>query len=288
VVKSSFVLRIKFSAGRQFSASKSPTSCSRKTLAATLDNHTTPQNMLTDFFKSVTDKFKKKETDDLYYGYYLFGLYTDKPIWDWTIWKECMPLIQPVIDLSPDMPTIKSEQAVPVAYGKDNQFVSYNKSSLRFGRMIYNEKSNEKWTTKYINETNWTFFDTEIVFPTFTYCEKNKVHPDIFIKISNENLTGSAQPKINQSLIILFKTKLADDDKLKIIEHNIKALSDKLNVVLSGKITRPVKYPSEYLPELASTDYIRDGSHGVVDYDTSDFSERFKKYGMQTIKKGSR
>ena len=32
----SFVLRIKFSAGRQFCASKSPTSCSCKTLSATL------------------------------------------------------------------------------------------------------------------------------------------------------------------------------------------------------------------------------------------------------------
>jgi hypothetical protein len=241
--------------------------------------------MLTDFFKNVADKFKKKETEDLYYGYYLFGLYTDKPIWDWTLWKECMPLIQPVIDLSPDTPSITSSQAVPVAYGKDNQFVSYDKDSLRFGRMTYNDKNNEKWTTKYVNEPNWTYFDTEIVFPTFSYCEKNKVDPDIFIKVSNENLTGSKKPKVNQSLIILFKTKLADYDKLKIIEQNIETLSDKLNVILSGKIKRPSIYPSEY---GAYTDYIRDGSHGVIDYDTSDFSNKFIKYGMQTIKKGSR
>ena len=241
--------------------------------------------MLTDLFKNVSDKFKKEEADDLYYGYYLFGLYTDKPIWDWTTWKECMPLIQPVINLSPDIPSITSSQIVPVTYGKDNQFVSYNKGSLRFGRMIYNEKNNEKWTTKYVNEPNRTYFDTEIVFPTFSYCETNKVHPDIFIKVSNENLTGSAQPKINQSLIILFKTKLADNNKLKTIEQNIEKLSDILNVVLSGKITRPRIYPSEY---GAYTDYIRDGSHGVVDHTTSDFSDRFKKYGMQTIKKSSR
>lgn len=240
--------------------------------------------MLTNLFKSVTDKFKKKEANDLYYGYYLFGLFEDKPIWDWILWKECLPLIQPVIDLSPEIPSITSSQAVPVAYGKDNQFVSYDKGSLRFGRMAYNEKNNEKWATKYINEPNWTYFETEIVFPTFSYCEKNKVNPDIFIKVSNENLTGSENPKINQSLIILFKTKLANNDKLRTIERNIETLGGKLNVVLSGKITRPSIYPSEY---GAYTDYIRDGSHGVVEHDTLDFSDRFKKYGMQTIKKGS-
>jgi hypothetical protein len=241
--------------------------------------------MLTDLLKNITDRFKKNKKDDLYYGYYLFGLYNNKPIWDWTNWKECLPLLQPIIDLSPDIPSINSSQAVPVSYGKDKQYVSYDKGTLRFGRMIYNEINNEKWTTKYINEPNWTFFDTEIVHPTFSYCEKNKVDPDIFIKISNENLTGSAKPKINQSLIILFKTKLVDSIKLKGIEHNIETLSSKLNTVLSGKIIRPRIYPGEY---GGYTDYIRDGSHGVVSYDTFDFSDRFKKYGMKTITKASR
>jgi len=41
VVKWSFVLRIKFSGGRQFSSPKSPTSCSCKTLWASLRNNTT-------------------------------------------------------------------------------------------------------------------------------------------------------------------------------------------------------------------------------------------------------
>ncbi len=238
--------------------------------------------MLNNFLKNITDKFKKKKTEDLYYGYYLFGLYTDKPIWDWTLWKECMPLFQPVIELSSDIPSIVSSQAVPVVLDKDKQSVSYDKGSLRFGKITYNEKNNEKWATKYVNEPNWTFFDTEIVFPTFSFCDKNNVNPDIYIKVTNENITGSENPKINQSLIILFKTKLADNNKLKTIEKNIETLSDKLNVVLSGKIIRPSIYPSEY---GAYIDYIRDGTHGVVEHDIGDFSDRFIKYGMQTIKK---
>lgn len=231
--------------------------------------------MFTDFFKSIANKFKKKEAGDLYYGYYLFGLYSNKPIWDWENWRECLPLLQPIIDLSPNIPSITSSQAIPVPYGKDNKSVSYNKGSLRFGRMMYNEKNNEKWTTKYANEPNHTFFDTEIVVPTFAHCEKHKTNPDLFIKVANENLTGSAQPKMNQSLIILFKTTLADQNKLKTIEESIEALSDKLNIVLSGKITRPSIYPSEY---GNYTDYIRDGAHGVFDFDTLDFSNRFKQF----------
>ena len=239
--------------------------------------------MLTDFLNNLSDKFRKKEIGELYYGYYLFGLYKDKPIWNWTEWKECINLIQPIIDLSPDIPSINSTQAIPVTYGKNNQNISYNKGSLRFGKMAFNEKNNEKWTTKYANEPNWTFFDTEIVYPTFSFCEKHRVHPDIFIKITNENLTVKTQPKINQSIIILFKKKLVDSKRLISLEKNIETLSDKINVVLSGKIIRPAVYPSGF---GLATDYIRDGSLGVVNHDTLEFSKTFADYGMQTIMKG--
>ena len=81
---------------------------------------------------------------------------------------------------------------------------------------------------------------------------------------------------------MLFKTNLTGTKQLQTIEQHIEALNDKLHVVLSGKIIRPSIYPAEF---DTFTDYIRNGSHGVVDYETADFSERFKQYGMQTIKK---
>jgi hypothetical protein len=45
VVKRSFVLRIKFSGGKQFSSPKSPTSCSCKTLAGIINRHLKQKNM---------------------------------------------------------------------------------------------------------------------------------------------------------------------------------------------------------------------------------------------------
>ena len=72
------------------------------------------------------------------------------------------------------------------------------------------------------------------------------------------------------------------------IEKNIEELGNKMNVLLYGKIIHPPSFPDKYLPEMAVTDYIRDGSHGVVEHNTLDFSDRFKKYGMQTIKRGRR
>jgi len=89
-----------------------------------------------------------------------------------------------------------------VIYGKAKQYASYNKGGLQFGRMIWNEKNNEKWTTKYANEKNWTFFDTEIAFPTRSNCAKNGGNPDLFISVSNENLTGNKKPIIDQAIAI--------------------------------------------------------------------------------------
>ena len=129
-----------------------------------------------ELLRSILDKVKgksQKKNSATYYSYYLFGLSDGKPIWDWDNWKKCIPLLEPIIDLSPETPYIKTQQSVPVKYGKDSQFVSYDKGSLRFGKMIWSTENNEKWTTRYAKEIQWTFFDTEIAFPTRSHCHKH-------------------------------------------------------------------------------------------------------------------
>ena len=237
--------------------------------------------MLADFFKNFS--FSKKEPDDLYYGYYLFGLYKNKPIWDWEEWETCIPLIQPIIDLSPELPSISSAQSIPVIYGTNNDYASHNKGKLRFGKMFFTHQDNKNWTTKHAHEAGRTFFNTEIVFPNFSYCQKHKVDPDLFIVISNEKLTNAAEPKINQSIIILIRKNLVRPEKIKMIEQQIEELCEKINVVLYGQIMRPASFKSDY----GYTDYLRDGSHGVVDLDHLDFSERWKNYGMKIIKRNN-
>ena len=241
-----------------------------------------------DFVRDIINKVKgkiKDENAEKYYSYYLFGLSVNKPIWDWENWKKCIPLLQPIIGLSPETPFIKSEQSIPITYAKDDQFVSYNKGALRFGRMIWNEKSNEKWTTKYVNEKGWTFFDTEIAFPTRSYCHKNGANPLIFITVENQNLTKSDNPYIDQAVTIHIKTNLIDKSELMEIEKYIDQIGDVLNCKIAGKIERPTAYKSEL--GIAYTDSLWDGTHGVLAPEDIDFSENYKRYGIEKIKCGN-
>ena len=194
-------------------------------------------------FNKVTGK-SEKEKPDFFYSYYLFGLSKGKPIWNWENWKKCIPILQPIIDLSSETPFIKTEQSIPVTYGKNNQNISYNKGVLRFGRMIWNDKNNEKWTTKYSNEKKWVFFNTEISFPTRSKCAKNGINPELFITIHNQNLTGSPDPLIDQAITIHIRTYLIDKNKLTEIENNVLELTSLLNRKIAGKITRPSSYKS--------------------------------------------
>jgi hypothetical protein len=231
--------------------------------------------------KNILNKFKGSSVDEnpeIFYSYYLFGLYENNPIWNWENWSECIPILQPIIDLSPETPSIKTEQSIPVTYGKDGQNVSYNKGGLRFGRMIWNEKNNEKWTTKYCKESNWTFFDTEIAFPTRSQCAKNRVNPDLLITVHNQNLSGSENPIINQAITIHIGTHLINETELIKIENIIFELAKLLNTKIAGKIKRPSSYKSEL--GIGYTDSFWDGTHGVLDLNNLDFNVDYKRYGI--------
>ena len=234
--------------------------------------------------KIVNEMIGKTEVknSEIYYSFYLFGLSDSKPIWVWENWKKCISILQPIIDLSPELPFIKTEQSIPVTYGKDNKNVSYNKGGLRFGRMIWNVKNNEKWTTKYCNEKKWTFFDTEIAFPTRSFCHKNRgTNPDLLIIVKNENLTKTEKPQIDQSLTIHIGTHLISEKEIHLIENVVNELSELLNTRIAGKLKRPTSYKSGI--GIGYTDSYWDGTHGVLSIHELDFSENYKRYGIEKI-----
>ena len=222
---------------------------------------------------------------EMFYSYYIFGKSIDKPIWNWNNWKKCSELLQPIINLSPELPSIKSSQSIPENYGKDQQNVSYDKGSLKFGRMIWNEKNNKKWTTKYSDKEKWTFFDTEIVFPTRSNCHKNKINPKLFISVHNENLTETENPIVDQSITIHIHSDLLEKDKLIKIEEQIEKIGYLLNWKIGGKIKRPTSFKSEY---GGFTDSLWDGSYGLLNTESNDFSDNYKRYGIEHLKKASR
>ena len=223
----------------------------------------------------------QENNPNIFYSYYLFGLAETKPIWHWENWEKCIKILQPIIDLSPELPLIKTYQSIPILYG-NNQNLSFNKGSLRFGRMIWNIKDNKKWTTKYSNEKNWTFFDTEIAHPSRSFCDKNKgVNPDWLIFVKNENLTENHEPQINQSISIHVGVHLITENQIPIINNTISELSKLLNVKIAGKLKRPTSYKSEI--GIGYTDSFWNGTQGVLSINALDFSDNYKKYGIEII-----
>ena len=231
------------------------------------------------FLRKVLSRLTpKKEKEDLFYSYYLLGLGEPNPIWKWSEWKKYLDVLQPIIDLSPEIPMIKTSQSIPVAVGKKGDSLSYDKGYLRFGKMVWNHHNNEKWTTKYANEERWTFFDTEIAFPTRSHCHKNGGNPDLMIIVKNENLSGIIPPTANQSITIHIKSNIIDQKKLAIIDDVIIEIAKMMNCKIAGKIKRPSSYKSGF---GGYTDSIFHGSHGVFDYDKMDFSENYLRYGIK-------
>jgi hypothetical protein len=219
------------------------------------------------------------EEPSLYYSYYLFGLSGSKPIWDWENWEKCIPLIQPIINLCSKPAFITTSQSVPIKYGKENQYVSYNKGTFRFGQMIWNSENNKKWTTKYINEENWTFFNTEIAIPTRSYCQKNQINPELLITVQNENLSRNCDLKIDQGMSIHILAQLVLPEELIRIEQQIKQIGSLLNLKIAGKIKRPAEFKSKIGTSYA--DPIWFGTFGVIDHRDLEFCKNYKEYGIE-------
>ncbi len=241
-----------------------------------------------DIVKNILNLFKKETSNEkttMYYSYYLFGHYNDKPIWNWENWQKCISMLQPIVELCTETPLIKTNQSIPVKYGKDNQFSSYDKGSLRFGKMIWNEENNKKWTTKYSNEENWEFFDTEISYPSRSNCHKNNTNPELLITIHNEDLNHSKENIINQSITIHIQTKIITIEKLKAIEEYIYKIGYSLNCSIAGKIKRQTSYKTDI--GIGYTDSFWDGSYGVLNVNKIEFSDNYKRYGIELMKIGS-
>ncbi len=207
-----------------------------------------------------------------YYSYYIFGLIKDKPIWDWEIWNRCIIHLDPIVNLSPELPTIKSNQSIPVKVKAKENTVSYNKGTVRFGKMIWNEENNKKWTTKYCKEKDCLFFDAEISYPSRNTCRKTNQKPLLLIIVHNENLGGSKNPNVEQSLTIHINSLIINKEELAEIERHIVLLSEQMKRVRFGKMYRPYNFENIWM-----------GTYGVLNYDTNNFNENYLKNGIVEI-----
>ena len=134
-----------------------------------------------------------------YRRYRLWVINTDKDafLYKWDNWKQLMPSIDKLLGLTREK-----------AFIRTNQSFEFENKWLGFGRMIWDEENNLKWTTKYRtadNESRLRFYGTEIWAPDWNEFAKSGVPPDIFVKLYNIPNSQIAR----QGLIIAIPRRLS-------------------------------------------------------------------------------
>jgi hypothetical protein len=201
-----------------------------------------------------------------YSSYYFFGHSGGDPIWTWKNWQHVVPLLQTVVDLSSGVPSIGTH------------LHDGNGVSVKFGRMSWSLKHNEKWSTQ-CAAADILFYDTEIAFPSRNKCHATPgLEPEVLIFIENGNLLKSADRNVDQTIIIHISNDRMDANSLPSVAKSIDGIRRLLNTRIAGEMKRPLAFPSKY--GMGYTDAIWHGGHGVLNGDGTEFSDDFRGYGI--------
>lgn len=205
-----------------------------------------------------------------YCSYYLFGQSNGDPIWLWKNWQHVVPLLDPIVSSSSGAPAIGT------------RLHDKSRAPVKFGKMVWSLKHNETWSTK-CGDANHTFYDTEIAFPSRSKCHKTRgLAPEVLIFVENGNLTDSPDPNVDQSIIIHVSNDRLTPDSRGAARASVDAIGRLLNASLVGEFEqRPESFPSPY--GMGFTDAIWFGAHGVLNADSTDFSDTFKGYGITRL-----
>ena len=152
------------------------------------------------------------------YAVHLLTISDSKPeIYRWAQWQHIFPVIDKLVAMSASRAAIRSCQSFEDHSGW-----------LGFGRMIWSEKNNRKWTEKYhsheYESKEFRFFDVEIWAPDWNIVFREDKAPDIFIK-----LVKTEFPTINQALVIAIRYPIYKRNS-----HEVQSLIEGLNSMLNN------------------------------------------------------
>ena len=184
--------------------------------------------------KLVVDKLESLSQRDMgwenrpYDFYLIFGQIDEsKSPWITTNWKSDF---EPYFDLlikqtenakETGLRTTKYKPEKRISKEDSQEFIYY--SEIKSGRLKWDDKSHEKWTTP-SNIENY-FLNFELWTPIWTICDKRQSPPNIFITISNErDFEGKRDIKFGYFIVLAVAKDLHIDSK-----SIVKSLSEKIN-----------------------------------------------------------
>src|SRR5690348_12564164 len=141
-----------------------------------------------------------------YDTYVLLGDTASRPLWHWSSWQQLVPKLDPLVEAARGKAALRS-----------TQFLPDQKGTVKFGRIGWDEKSQQKWThgspMSSPASANWKFCSAELWVPSWTECEREHLAPDLFLTVSSEAATSSA-PAFDPIVILAVARELAGREQI--------------------------------------------------------------------------
>lgn len=155
---------------------------------------------------------------------------------------------------------------------KDNKEFIFH-SEIKLGRLRWDNKSHEKWTTR-SDDDNY-FLNFELWTPIWTVCERRSSPPEIFINISNErNFDNKRSIEFGYFIVVAIAKNLKIDSK-----PILRELSEKINSKVTVLKTRYWGKPervgnwtfSNWIQDTCSTGIYKGQNLHLIDFDKLEF-----------------
>lgn len=196
----------------------------------------------------VTDKLNEWSLLDIswdnrpYDFYLIFGQDDDSKLpWITDNWKL---LFQPYFDTLVKQSEFSKDTGLRVTkYQAEKRFTKKNNkefiyhTEIKLGRLRWDNKSHEKWTTP--NNSDYYFQDFELWTPIWTICDKRQSPPDIFINITNERSFNNKRNTQFGYMIVIAIAKNFNVDSKTVIRELSERINARAAILKTRKWGRP-------------------------------------------------
>ncbi len=152
--------------------------------------------------------------------------------WHWVEWSRIAADLDPVVKACRGTPLLKSLQRQ-----------ASTKEWLKFGKLVWNTESFQKWThgspLTTTSSATWDFFNTEIAAPSLPTCAKDGLPPDFFLVIHNEKFNHTdKQLAFTMRLIVALATDM-DANIHSTLQSALENFATRYTALLTASIERP-------------------------------------------------
>jgi hypothetical protein len=186
-------------------------------------------------------------------------------IYDWTVWRQIMPLLEPIVRATKERMAVRS-----------SQFDRTTEKAIAFGRLGWDEKSQQAWThgsprTAAICAT-WEFQFTQLWAPSWAKVPAGAQGPDLFIEVHKEH--ARPDQRFDQGLLLGLAEETITPELAAHLAAIVPRLKEHLQCVLAARRVAPWLEPYRLYTSL---------SLSLQDFFTNGLHELRKAHGALTV-----